>query len=966
MSNERELTRAARVHQIVSDALTLDPAERLAFLEHATAGDSELKEMVQRHLAGAPSVAFLDSPAIDFAAPLLAARASHAPRGEPAEGALVGPYRLVRELGRGGMGAVWLAERADGQYEQRVALKLIKSGLDSLEIHHRFLAERQILARLSHPNVARLFDGGVTPGGQPYLVMEYVDGTAITAHCEANRLEIESRLRLFERICDAVRYAHASLVVHRDLKPSNIMVTADGTVKLLDFGIAKLLDQEAADPSAPTTAGHWAMTPEYAAPEQVRGESVTTATDIYALGAVLYELLTGRRAQRLERRTADELVRVICESTPEPPSVAAAPHGLRRRLAGDLDTIILKAMQKDPARRYATVDALLDDIQRHRAGLPVRARPDTVAYRVGKFVRRNRLAVGSALGLMLTLLAGLAGTTWQARVAAREAMKAGAVRDFVVGLFRKADPQEARGRDLTVRELLQRGTVGLDTALVSQPAMRSELLHVLGQIHAELGLFDRADTLLGRALTLSRSLYGPESPEVAAQLVTLGHSQREAGDWARAESTLATALELRRRQFGPDDSLVSSTTFELAAALTLQGEFARAESLQRAALASDLKRYGGDHLQIASDLEHLGVLLTRAGKPIEGDSVLRRAVAIQERLLGPDHPETVNGLGSWLGALLAAGKLAEAETVAQRALSATRRIYQPPHYRVAYALHSLGLVNLTMRRGGVAEPFLSEALEMSRATLGAENPATIAMAADLASARHQAGHLPEAEAAMREAMVLWQETLGERHLWTLTARNNLAAILQDLGKAEEAERIHREVLAIRRAELGDSHPDVGQTLSNFGALLHGRGRLAEAETMLREALAIYRAALPAGHPRSLNVQANLGTVLVDLGRSREALPLLQEALEQHRASSGPTSHRTVQAQTGLGVCLAAMGQPAAAESLLVSGYRALENVAGFDATRQRRATLRRLVAFYQSRGQHAMAERYRRALAESS
>ncbi len=332
----------------------------------------------------------------------------------------VGPYRLLRELGRGGMGVVYLAERVEGGFEQRVVIKLIKRGMDSDAILRRFLRERQILAGLEHVNVARLFDGGVTDDGQPYFAMEYVDGKPLTAYCDERGLAVEQRLRLFEDACRAVQHAHGKLVVHRDLKPSNMLVTSEGQLKLLDFGIAKLLVEED-DATALTQAGTRLLTPDYAAPEQVRGEPVTTATDVYALGVVLYELLTGRLPYDGDRRGRTDVARAVCEVEPRPPSLAVASQPrLAKRLRGDLDTIVLKALSKEPSRRYASAEALAEDVRRHLAGHPVQARRDTMAYVAAKFVRRHKVGVAAAAVVTLSLLLGLVGTTWQAAVAARE------------------------------------------------------------------------------------------------------------------------------------------------------------------------------------------------------------------------------------------------------------------------------------------------------------------------------------------------------------------------------------------------------------------------------------------------------------------------------------------------------------------------------------------------------------------
>ena len=445
------LERWQQADAVFSEALDLPPEKRAAFLDEACAGDADLRREVERLFeADAQAGLFLETPSDWFDAPRLpgpgvAAEGDRARRA--VLGQQVGPYRLLDEIGHGGMGTVYLAERADGQFEQQVALKLVRSGVATDEALRRFRLERQILAGLHHPHVARLLDGGVTEDGTPYFVMEYVAGIPIDRYCDEHRLSIAERLRLFCTVCAAVQYAHQNLVVHRDLKPSNILVTDDGQVKLLDFGIARLLDPEARTLSpALTQTGLRLMTPEYASPEQVRGEPVGTASDGYQLGVLLYELLTGHRPYRLPGRLLHHIERIVCEEMPTRPSTAVVQieevevsgdggtqsitpeqvsrarstsiERLRRRLAGDLDNIVLMALRKEPARRYASVGNLEADIQRHLTGLPVRARPDTLVYRATKFVRRNWIGVAATLLVMLSLVAGLTVALWQARIAA--------------------------------------------------------------------------------------------------------------------------------------------------------------------------------------------------------------------------------------------------------------------------------------------------------------------------------------------------------------------------------------------------------------------------------------------------------------------------------------------------------------------------------------------------------------------
>jgi eukaryotic-like serine/threonine-protein kinase len=927
---------------------------------------------------------FLESPALALAGPLLA----KAPRdGAALGGSLVGPYRILRELARGGMGAVYLAERADGQFEQRVALKLIKRGMDSDDIHRRFLGERQILARLSHPHIARLLDGGVSADGQPYFAMEYVNGVPLTAYCDERRLAIPERLKLFADVCQAVRHAHQNLIIHRDLKPSNILVTVDGQVKLLDFGIAKLVHQDSAAGAAFTEVGSRAMTPEYAAPEQVRGEPVTTATDVYALGAILYELLTGHRAHRLQRRTLQELEQVICERTPEPPSsavsrteeislangvsetvtpdIVSSARGtesarLRKLLGGDLDTIVLKALQKAPTRRYSSADALLADIQRYEAGLPVLARPDSRLYRAGKFVRRHRLGVGAASALLVALLAGLIGTTWQARVASREATKANEVKNFVKDLFNVATPNEARGREITAREMLERGTRRVDSALARQPEVQLELLNFLAQVHRDLGYLDRADSLVRRSLKLSRRLHGTGGLAEAKELATWGTVLIEQGEYLHAESVLTAALAIRQRISDPEDSALAISLGDLAVTLMDRGEFDRAEPLLRQSLAISRRRYPTGHMELSADLDNLGNLMWRMGRFAEADSFTREALEMRERLLPADHPLVVNSLHNLAGVQFAIGNLEDAERLERDALARDRKLYPTGHPDLAFKLQQLDQILEARGRYAEGDSALTQALAIRRKWLGPQHPSTMETLTNVGVLQYRMGHLAAAETAMREGLAYYRKTLGPEHPTTLVILQNLGGILSDEGKYSEAEPLLREGLTLRVKVLGDSNPDVGRTMRQLGLLLQRKSQLAEAESLLRRAVGIERQALPAGHPFIGEALSTLGSILTDRGRPAEAEPMLQEALTIRREKHGPTDPRTLETQSILGACLAQLHRYSEAEPLLLQSFQALR--ANSYSGKELPGATRRLADYYESRGRRGDAVKVRATL----
>ncbi len=566
-----ETGRLRRVNEILLATLEHEPPKRGAFLDRVCKGDEQVRCEVESLLAVDPElVDRLDCPVADL----------HGPPAVVVEGKRIGPYRVVRELGRGGMGAVFLAARADGEYDRQVAVKVLKRGLDTAEIVHRFRTERQILANLGHPYIAELYEGGTTEDHRLYFVMEHIEGEPIDRYCDARRGTIRQRIELFRKVCSAVQFAHQSLVVHRDLKPGNILVTADGEPKLLDFGVAKLLDPETGEPVTATAAGLRLMTPEYASPEQVRGEPITTTSDVYSLGVMLYELLTGHRPHRLKAWQAEEVKRVICEQEPEKPSTAVSrveevraeagaivtltpeavsrvrgeePRRLRRLLSGDLDSIVLRALRKEPQYRYASVEQLSKDLRRHLEGRPVRARKGTFAYRTGKLLRRRGKELAAAAAALL--LAGVAvDRESQQRHTACERDRAQRISGFLVELFKVSDPSEARGNSVTAREILDRSAARIEQELEKDPELRAALMTTIGEIYGNLGLYSEATQLLETALAQRQQLHGETHLEVAETLDVLvgllyqkgeleGAEALDQGDYDGAESFIREALE---------------------------------------------------------------------------------------------------------------------------------------------------------------------------------------------------------------------------------------------------------------------------------------------------------------------------------------------------------------------------------------------------------------------------------------
>ena len=782
-----------RVERALDGALDLDPVARGRYLDRICTGDAWLRAEVEALLRSCDDAReFLEGPAREFAAPLL----TPGPPGKVPR--RIGPYRVVSRLGEGGMGAVYLAERDDRQFRQRVALKLVRTELAGDErFVRRFIEERQILATLDHPGVARLVDGGLTPPGLPWYAMEYVEGTPLDRFCAETAPSFERRLRLFLDVCDAVQYAHRHLIVHRDLKPSNILVTAAGTVKLLDFGIAKLLGGQAS--ARPLTeTGVRPMTPEYAAPEQVLGQPVNVATDVFALGVLLFEMLTGRRPYRLTGPGRAELELAIVEQEPErPSSVASDVGGLRRRLRGDLDTIVLAALRKEPDRRYPTVERMAEDLRRHLAGLPVTARPDTWRYRTGKFLRRRGALVSLAASLAIVLLGSTVNATVQsARLrrqsewVAREREKAEQSADFLVRLFSSVDPVPSRGHAVTAREVLDRGAARIRQELGDQPELRARMMDAMGRAYLGLGLYRRAEPLLDSALAIRRRVHW--------------------GDHADVASSLLAAADLNRSQ----------------------ARFAAADSLYRAVIAMRRRLAGPDHPESLAGLNGLASTVRARGEPARSADLYRQALERGRRLPASDHVEVMHSLTGLAGALTDLGELERAEVLLREALTTGRKVLGEDAPAVALTLHDLGRTLYRRGRGQEAEAVLQEALEVGRRAEGDIHPRTAFYLTGLAAVLRANGRLARAERFYREAMEIQREALPPGHEQTATVLAGLGEVLLAVSNPRAAEPYLREALGGREWSLVPNHWQVAEARSLLGACLARQGRTAEGEPLL--------------------------------------------------------------------------------------------------------------------------------------
>jgi eukaryotic-like serine/threonine-protein kinase len=884
---------------IFSEAAELSEPARTTYLEWTCRGDEGLIQEVRSLLLAADR----ESP-LDMRIDAVSAAIADADSDEPA-GTFVGSYHILRELGHGGMGAVYLAERSDGQFRQTAALKLLRPGYASIESERRFHAERSILASLNHDTIARLYDGGMTADGRPYFAMEYVEGEPVDVYCNANRLPIRQRLELFLTVCTAVQYAHRKLVVHRDIKPSNILVTGEGRVKLLDFGIAKLTDGDSGRDGPPETLtrpGLLPLTPAYASPEQIRGETITASSDIYQLGVVLYELLTGFRPAETEGLSPAAVERAVCETEPIRPSERVRTLGgrdserLSRQLRGDLDLVVLKALQKEPSRRYSSADQLSADVARYLSGQPVAAHPDSWMYRTRKFVRRRRIALSVASVVMLALSVGMAGTAWQARVAGQErdrarveAEKARSVSLFLTDLFRIADPGETQGIEITARQVLEQGARRVRSELAGQPEVQAEMLYVLGSVYRQMGMYDRALELVLESLAIRREIFKPADPVLAQTAHFAGVLYGLAGKLDAAEAYLTEAMDARIRLYGADHPDYAESLHGLAQLRNSRGDPAAAESLFVHSLEIRRRSLGEVHESVGSALSELGVLKREAGDFSEAEEYLQRALEIHRSAFGDVHQRVAASLNELATLMVRKGDLDAAEPLYRESLELSILLYGSEHPRVITGLHNLGRLLGERRELHAADSLLAEALVLAERVHGRRHPVYAVILSSRSTALLRLNDLDAAEALARESLMLRREIYGSDNVSHInTGMSNLALVLSAKGEAQEAIELFREVADNHRSVSAVRKSDLATVLNNLGTVLHANAEYAAAVPVLEEALELRRQLLPEGHWRIADVEATMGACLSALGRYREAEMLLTD------------SYRIVAAQFGSG------------------------------------------------------------------
>jgi serine/threonine-protein kinase len=897
-------SRDARLDALLDAALDLDAASRAAFLAQLERDEPAVHaDLVELIAFAERSAAWLDPAQIDRRAAWSALGASDA---DGEAGLRVGPWRLVRKVGSGGMGAVFEAAREDGGFAQRAALKLIRADVATPGFLAHFERERQILASLNHPGIAHLLDGGRLPDGRPYLVMEYVDGLRIDDWCDERRLDLDARLALLVQVAEALDHAHARRVVHRDLKPSNVAVTADGAVKLLDFGIAKVIGHDAPAERTQHTAARL-FTPDYATPEQIRGAASDARSDVYQLGLLLYELVCGQRAQQPADVTAASLERAICLDDPplpsavaaaSPPQIAAkigdlAPAALARRLRGDLDLIVMKALRKEPQRRYASTRDLIDDLHRWQHHLPVRARPETLGYRAARFVRRHAWAVaGAAVVFALTAAYALAATL-QAREIARqrdlaqtEARKAREVKTLVLRLFEGADPERGAGKELSARELVDFGWQAIEAEVRAQPEVQVELLTTVGETYRQLGSYDRAEPLFARARQIAEANAQVPAIARAAAIRGLGRMTITLGRFDESDALLREA-EALYRDAGADADIAAALN-DRGMLAQMRADYANAEPLLRDALARRIALYGERHRDVAETLYWLGDNLRVRGDYRGAEPLLTQAVALNRQLLPAGHTVIANGLSALADLKRSLGRHDEAEALYREALADLVQTRGEEHVYTATLMNNLARVLKARGRPDEAEALLLRSLAVRRKALGEKHPAVAMNLSDLGWVVESAGRIDDAERYYREALALY----APDHTWRSSAVFNLGSVLEKRGDLAGAERQYREALAAQREQYGAEHEYVGIDLRQLGIVLDKQGRNADAQTALRESMRIFELRFNADDPRIADTLVALRASLRTPEHAREAHDLLRRAHAIRLKAYGADDART--------------------------------------------------------------------------
>jgi serine/threonine-protein kinase len=915
---QQDSERWARIAAWFDELVDLPHAQRAARLAAIATEDPAAAAEVKALLhADSHADGVLDANLSTLVPSLMAGADSAAP-----EDGRAGPYRLLHVIGEGGMGAVFLAERSDGSYEQQVAVKLIKRGMDSVAILRRFLSERRILARLAHPNIVRLLDGGMSADGRPYYVMEYVDGSTITEHAAAKHLSIRARVALVAQVAETAAYAHAQLVVHRDLKPSNILVDRQGEPRVLDFGIAKLIED--GGEQTRTATGMRVLSPAYAAPEQILGEAIGTATDVYALGLILCELLAGQlpqpqngatRAQWTPGTVGEDVERASTLARKLTPERIAELHGpglspaqLERKIRGDIDVIIATALQREPSRRYPTAAAFADDLRRWLDGRPITARADSGAYRLAKFVRRHRIGVAATVLIALSLLGGLGVALWQARIATAEAARADTerahaerqlarterVKEFMLTLFREQDPvSRAKAQARSAPELIRDGIAQIDAAFAKEPELQAELLRDLGEIQVSLDDRKNGQATLQRAWELQSKLSGADSADTAEALAAYGAAVYTAGDVVKASTMLREAVTRLRAAGRADRVNTAQAESTLATLLLIQGDYEESERLAKHAVEVYRAVHGAEDPEVAPRLAVLAKIQQEQTKYTDALANYNEALRIVVHSQGDDHVRTVS-MRTQIGDVLRnLRKYDEALAYYEAALRIERAQLPAGHIIIAGTLIRYADVQRRTGKLDAADKTFTEAIAIYGQNPSGQYAQALQLHGNLARAQ---GRVDVAVQRYRDSLAAFRTTTGDS-IYTWLTQLKLVEMLTEADRLDEADRLGTEAAAaISRLSKDDSY-DSAYSANVMGLLRRAQGRPADAVPLLRHTLTIMQTIYNAEHAEVAQAQVFLAASLIatrDSDARSEAANLIETAKAAYDRGGDPDA----QAQLG--------------------------------------------------------------------
>lgn len=856
----------------------------------------------------------------------------------------IGPYHLLELIGQGGMGEVWLAGQRQ-PVRRRVAIKLIKTGMDTREVVARFESERQALALMDHPAIAKVFDAGSTPEGRPYFVMEYVVGLPITEYCDKHKLPTRRRLELFIQVCEGVQHAHQKAIIHRDLKPSNILVTeVDGkpVPRIIDFGVARATSRLSAG-TMYTRLGEIIGTLGYMSPEQAdsAGQDVDTRTDVYSLGVVLYELLVGSLPLDLDKLAYDEVLRRLRDQDVLRPStkvrtlgdksaVTAQNRGadipaLSRQLRGDADVIVLKSLEKDRKRRYATPSELAADIGHYLRNEPVTAHAPSLGYRARKFSRRYRVALITAAAFALVFIAAAVVSIRQGIRANKEAAIARAVNDFLQNdLLGQANPtnQSKPDPNLKVRTVLDRAAQRVERKFNQQPEVEVSIRNTIGQAYMDLGVYPEAQTQFERALDVDRRVFGEKDPKTLRTMSRLGTLDKLQGKSARAEQLLSGTFETQRRVLGPEHPDTLYTANNLASTYANESKYAQAEALHSQTLEIQRRVLGPEHPDTLTTMNNLGTDYSQQGKYAQAEALLTQTLEIRRRVEGPDHPDTLKPMINLASVYRYERKNIQAEQLYTQVLEADRRVLGPEHPSTVAAMQSIALTYSSEGKHAQAEQLFNQVLEIQRRIIGPDHPDTLKTISALASEYGEEGNNAQAEQLLSKVLEIERRVLGPEHSDTLITMTNLAYANATLGKYAQAEQFCNQAFEAARRTLGPEHPETLGILSELAAIYQMQGNYALAETSATQVLAGSRHALGNESPDTMIAAADLAMAYVSQEKFAQAEPLAREAV-QTDSKVQPDNWQRFRAQSLLGASLAGQKNFAEAEPFLVEGYKGM-------------------------------------------